>query len=169
VSALLGVIVLLLTRVLTVEHLGRALKIEVVLLIAASLALGRALTETGGTALIASGLATLLEGRSPSVAPVVLLLTMALLTNVVSNSAAAAIGTPIAAALAAHTGAPAEPYILAILFGANLSFATPFGYQTNLLVMSAAGYRFKDFLRVGLPLTLIMVTAFAILLPLRHG
>lgn len=169
IAALLGVVSLLVTRVLTVDQLGRALKVEVVLLVAASLALGRALTETGGTHLIAGGLASLLEGAPPAVAPVVLLLTMSLLTNIVSNNAAAAIGTPIAVSLAHHLGVSPEPYVLAIMFGANLSFATPFGYQTNLLVMSAAGYRFKDFVRVGVPLTLIVVIGFAILLPLRHG
>ena len=79
----------------------------------------------------------------------------ALLTNFVSNSAAAAVGTPVAVAAATSLGSPMEPYVLAVLFGANLSFATPMAYQTNLLVMNAAGYRFADFVRVGLPLVLM--------------
>ena len=97
------------------------------------------------------------------------MLVMAILTNVVSNAAAAGIGTPIALSVAQQLGAPAEPFFLAVLFGANMSFATPMGYQTNLLVMSAGGYKFSDFLRVGIPLTLVMWVAFSILLPLMYG
>ena len=93
----------------------------------------------------------------------------ALLTNFVSNSAAAAVGTPIAVATAVQLGAPIEPFVLAILFGANLSFATPMAYQTNLLVMNAAGYRFADFVRVGLPLVLLMLVTLSILLARRYG
>ncbi|MCW8950582.1 MAG: anion permease, partial [Sedimenticola sp.] len=85
-----------------------------------------------------------------------LMLLIALLTNVVSNNAAAVIGTPIAASIAAQLGLPPEPFVLAVLFGANMSYATPMGYQTNLLIYSAGGYKFSDFLRVGIPLTLIM-------------
>jgi di/tricarboxylate transporter len=84
------------------------------------------------------------------------MLVMAVLTNVVSNNAAAVIGTPIAVSIATKLGVPAEPFVLAVLFGANMSYATPMGYQTNLLVFSAGGYKFSDFLRVGIPLTLIM-------------
>lgn len=93
---------------------------------------------------------------------------MAVLTNVVSNAAAAGIGTPIAVSVAQQIGAPAEPFFLAVLFGANMSFATPMGYQTNLLVMSAGGYKFTDFLRIGIPLTLIMWAAFSLMLPILY-
>jgi di/tricarboxylate transporter len=93
----------------------------------------------------------------------------AVLTNFVSNSAAAAVGTPIAIATAAQLGAPLEPFALAIMFGANLSFATPMAYQTNLLVMHAAGYRFGDFVRVGLPLVVLMLVTLSILLAQRYG
>jgi di/tricarboxylate transporter len=81
---------------------------------------------------------------------------MAILTNIVSNNAAAVIGTPIAISIAMELGLPLEPFVLAVLFGANLSFVTPMAYKTNLLVMNAGGYKFSDFVRVGTPLTLIM-------------
>ena len=98
------------------------------------------------------------------------LLLMAVLTNVVSNNAAAAIGTPIAIGIAQRLGMPLEPFVLAVLFGANLSFATPMAYQTNLLLMNAGGYKFGDFVRVGVPLsiglwiilTLVLVWAYAL-------
>ncbi|MFP5405422.1 MAG: SLC13 family permease, partial [Gammaproteobacteria bacterium] len=90
-------------------------------------------------------------------------------TNFVSNNAAAAIGTPIAVQAAGALGMPADAFVLAILFGCNLSYATPIGYQTNLLVMSAARYRFIDFARVGGPLLVLMATALTLLLGWRYG
>ena len=96
------------------------------------------------------------------------MLLMTIMTNVVSNNAAAAIGTPIAISIAQQLGVSPEPFILAVLFGANMSFATPYGYQTNLLVMSAGGYKFADFLRVGIPLTIIMWVGFSIALPMLY-
>ena len=97
-----------------------------------------------------------------------LMLVMALMTNVVSNNAAAVIGTPIAISIAQQLSVPVEPFVLAVLFGANMSYATPIGYQTNLLILSAGGYRFSDFVRVGLPLTLIMWLGFSIILPIIY-
>ena len=104
--------------------------------------------------------------------PVILsafILIMTILTNVVSNNAAAVIGTPIAAANATQLDADPVPFVLAVLFGANMSFATPFGYQTNLLILSAGGYKFSDFLRVGIPLTIIMWLGFSFLLPVLYN
>jgi di/tricarboxylate transporter len=83
------------------------------------------------------------------------MLMMAVLTNVVSNNAAAVIGTPIAIGIAQRLGMPLEPFVLAVLFGANLSFVTPMAYQTNVMIMNSGGYRFGDFVRVGLPLTVM--------------
>ena len=88
---------------------------------------------------------------------------------VVNNNAAAVIGTPIAVAVAQRLGVNPEPFVLAVLFGANMSYATPFGYQTNLLILSAGGYKFSDFLRVGIPLTIIMWVGFSFLLPVLYN
>ena len=98
-----------------------------------------------------------------------LILLMTIMTNVVSNNAAAVIGTPVSISIAQQLNVPVEPFILAVIFGANMSFATPIGYHTNLLIMSAGGYRFTDFLRIGIPLTLIMWLAFTIILPIQYG
>ena len=94
---------------------------------------------------------------------------MALLTNVVSNNAAAVIGTPISIGIAHQLGLPAEPFVLAVIFGANMSFATPMAYQTNLLVMNAGNYRFADFVRAGLPLIVIMWAILTFLLTWLYG
>jgi di/tricarboxylate transporter len=87
----------------------------------------------------------------------------------VSNNAAAVIGTPIAISLADKLDAPPEAFVLAVLFGANLSFVTPMAYKTNVLVMSAGDYSFKDFVRVGLPLTLLLWVTYSIVLPIYAG
>jgi len=108
-------------------------------------------------------------GAPPSVILSGLILLMALLTNIVSNNAAAVIGTPIAISMANQLNLPAEAFVLAVLFGANMSYATPMAYKTNLLVMSAGGYTFGDFMRVGIPLTLIMWLVFSWVLPWLYG
>ena len=97
------------------------------------------------------------------------MLLLAVFTNVVSNNAAAVIGTPIAVSIANQLALPAEPFVLAVLFGANCSFATPIGYQTNLLVMGPGHYRFADFLRVGGPLVLVMWAVFTFFVPSYYG
>jgi di/tricarboxylate transporter len=97
-----------------------------------------------------------------------LLLTTALLTEVVTNNAVAVIATPIAISIATESSLPALPFVLAVLFGANMSYMTPIGYQTNLLVMSAGGYQFSDFFRAGMPLQVVMWLALSFILPAMY-
>jgi di/tricarboxylate transporter len=97
------------------------------------------------------------------------MLLMGILTNIVSNNATAVIGTPIAISIAAQMGQPPEPYVLAVLFGANMSYATPMAYKTNLLIMNAGKYTFNDFIRIGVPLLLIMWIVLSFLLPIIYG
>ena len=156
VSALAGCFILILSGCLSWRDATQALSAQVVLIIVASLALGQALMKTGGADYIAQVFLFLTLGLSPSLVLALLMLLMAVLTNIVSNNAAAVVGTPIAISIAMELGLPLEPFVLAVLFGANLSFVTPMAYKTNLLVMNAGGYKFNDFVRVGTPLTLIM-------------
>jgi len=158
-----------LTRCLSWEDVAQSLSMKVVLLVAASLALGDALAVTGATAWLAQGLAANSQALSPAWLAALLMALMGLVTNFVSNNAAAAIGTPLAVSLAQALGVPAEPFVLAVLFGCNLCYLTPMGYQTNLLVMNAGGYRFSDFLRVGTPLFVIMWGTLSFLLAWRYG
>jgi di/tricarboxylate transporter len=123
--------------------------------IVTSLALGTALAGTGATLFIAE--LFVLTVRDLPI-PLVLsgfLLLIAVLNELVSNNAVAVIGTPIAVAIADQLGAPALPFVLAVLFGANAGYMTPIGYQTNLLVFTAGGYTFGDFFRVGAPLQIL--------------
>jgi di/tricarboxylate transporter len=165
VSAVVGLGLMLVTGCLTWRDAVGALSIPVVMIIVTSLALGKALLGTGMADYLAMGFVSMTAGLPPGMILSGFMLLMALLTNVVSNNAAAAIGTPIAIGIAQQLGVPADPFILATLFGANMSFATPYGYQTNLLILSAGGYKFTDFLRVGIPLTIIMWVGFSLLLP----
>jgi di/tricarboxylate transporter len=168
VSALIGVGVMMASGALTWRDAADALSVPVIMIIVTSLALGRALMGTGMADYLAMGMATAGEGLPIPIILSAFILVMTLLTNVVSNNAAAVIGAPIAVAIAQQLGVNPEPFLLAVLFGANMSYATPFGYQTNLLILSAGGYKFSDFLRVGIPLTIIMWIGFSIILPVLY-
>ncbi|MCP5268908.1 MAG: SLC13 family permease [Zoogloeaceae bacterium] len=166
VSAMAGVLAMIAAGCLDWREIGRALSSKIVLIVVSSLALGGALTATGGTDMLAHEYLALVRHLPPTAIMSSLMLLVALMTSFVSNNAAAAVGTPIAISIAGQLGVAAEPFVLAVLFGANFSYATPMGYQTNLLVMSAAGYRFSDFLRAGVPLLLIMWISCSLLLPI---
>lgn len=168
VAALCGVSLMLITSCIQWRDAGDALNIPVIMIIVASLSLGFALMETGGAQFIAEWFVFITQ---PLPVPLIvsgLILLMTVLTNVVSNNAAAVIGTPVAISIAQQLDAPTEPFILAVIFGANMSFATPIGYHTNLLIMSAGSYKFSDFIRIGVPLTLVMWAAFTVILPLLY-
>ena len=155
-AAALGVAFMMLTGCLRWQEATDALSSNVIMIVVASLALGEALSVTGMIATAGETLAVVGGHLHPVVILAGLMLFMAMVTNFVSNNAAAIIGTPVAVAMAATLGVDPRPFVLAVLFGCNLSYATPMGYQTNLLVMAAAGYRFNDFVRAGLPLLVVM-------------
>ena len=169
ISATLGALMMLLTGVLAWRDVSNALSTSVILIVVVSLALGLALTKTGATMYLAESYLALTTGLSPGMILSGLILLMAILTNIVSNNAAAVIGTPIAISIANGLSLPAEAFVLAVLFGANMSYATPMAYKTNLLVMNAGNYTFGDFLRIGIPLTVIMWLVFSWLLPTMYG
>ena len=169
ISAPCGALLMILTGCLKWRDATGALSAQVVLIVTASLALGTALLKTGGADYLARLFVTLVGGASPIFVISGLMLLMGILTNIVSNNAAAVIGTPIAISIAAQMGQPPEPYVLAVLFGANMSYATPMAYKTNLLIMNAGKYTFNDFIRIGVPLLLIMWIVLSCLLPIIYG
>jgi len=168
VSAIVGLGLMIVTGCLGWRDAATALSIPVVMIIVTALALGKALMGTGMAEFIAGSFVYAASGLPTPMILSAFMLLMTLMTNVVSNNAAAVIGTPIAIGIAQQLGVSVEPFILAVLFGANMSFATPFGYQTNLLILSAGGYKFSDFLRVGIPLTIIMWVGFSLILPMLY-
>ncbi|HEX5788113.1 MAG TPA: SLC13 family permease [Woeseiaceae bacterium] len=167
-AAFVGVGLMLLTRCFGWQDVRDSLDRGIILVIVASLALGLAMTATGAADLVAHAYVAVLGDMPVWVALSGLILVMALLTEVATNNAVAVLGTPIAIGIAQALDAPAEPFVLAVLYGANMSYMTPVGYQTNLLVMNAGGYRFSDFLRAGVPLQLIMWIGLSAIMPIIY-
>lgn len=165
IAAICGVLVMVTTGCLKWRLATRSLDSSMILLTVASLALSLALVTTGGAEFIAQVAAVLAKSLPPVAVLSVTMLFMAIMSSVISNSAAAVIGTPIAIELARQLGLAPEPFVLAVMFGVNMGYATPMADNCNLLVYSAGGYSFGDFLRVGLPLTLIMWLALTWVLP----
>lgn len=169
VSALLGATMMMVLRCLNVRQASRAIDRRVFTIVGAALALGAAMQGTGGAAWLAH---TSIEAMTG--APIWLLLSgffllVALLTNVLSNNATAVLFTPIAVSIALELQVDPMPFLLAVIFGANCSFATPMSYQTNLLVMAPGHYRFVDFVRVGTPLIVVMWITFTLFVPWYYG
>jgi di/tricarboxylate transporter len=166
VAALLGAVLMVLTRCLRIDEAVRSLDFSTLLLLAGTIPLGVAMLRTGLAPVIVRGVLGLV-GQSP---PWVLLSTFyimtAILTSFLSNHAAAVLLTPIAIDMAATLGIDPQPLLMAVAFGASACFSTPIGYQTNAIVMGPGGYTFGDYLRIGLPLTLIMWIAATVLIPL---
>jgi di/tricarboxylate transporter len=169
IGALMGIAAMLLTRCLRWRHITEALNINLVMVIVSSLSLGFALTETGAADFIA-GLFVWATQLLP--VPMVLasiMLAITVLTNVVTNNAAVVIGVPIAIGVAQQLGVSEEAFVLAVIYGANMPFSTPIGYQTNTMIMNAGGYKFGDYMRMGIPLTAIMLPAFTFILTVIYG
>lgn len=169
VAASVGLTLMILTSCLTWREAFAALDRRIVMVIVASLALGLALMATGSTEYIAALYVAATKGMSAAIILAGFILMMALLTEVATNNAIAVLGTPIAISVAAQLGVPPEPFVIGLLYGANMSYIIPVGYQTNLLVMSAGGYRFSDFARVGLPLQIIMWLGLSFALVIVYG
>jgi di/tricarboxylate transporter len=169
VTALLGVFALVATGCLNIRQAARAVDRQIVLIIASALALGSALQATGGAAWLAGLVLWLMEGAPPAAVLSVLFLMVAALTNVLTNNAAAVLFTPIAVNVATKLDADVFPFALAVAFGASCSFATPIGYQTNLLVMGPGHYRFMDFVLAGTPLLFLVWLVFSLFVPWYYG
>ncbi|WP_273241407.1 SLC13 family permease [Hyphomonas atlantica corrig.] len=144
----------------------RAIRWDILMLIFGMLALGLAMEKSGAASLLVGHLAELTAGFGPIAVLAVLYLVTSFLTEIMSNNAAAILLTPIAIGLGAQLGIDPRPFVVAVMFAASASFATPIGYQTNTLVYSAGGYRFSDFLKIGVPLNLVMFAAAMIVIPM---
>ncbi|MEM6461905.1 MAG: SLC13 family permease [Pseudomonadota bacterium] len=169
VSAITGAVLMLAFGCLTIYQAARAFDRQVFLLVGSSIALATALQGTGGAALIADSTVEALAGASVPIVLSLLFLVMAVTTNLLSNNATAVLFMPIALGVASRLGAPQEAFVAAVIFAANASFATPIGYQTNLLVMGPGHYGFRDFLRAGLPLVVIIWLTFSLIAPWYYG
>ncbi|MDD7908374.1 SLC13 family permease [Pseudovibrio exalbescens] len=152
-------------RCLNVRQALRTIDSRIFMLIGSSIASSLALEATGGASLISAYLVTLADGYSPAVLLSLLFAVVAVLTNLLSNNATAVLFTPIAIDMAHRSGTPVEPFIVCLIMAANCSFATPIGYQTNLIVMGPGHYRFSDFIIAGTPLAVIIWLTFSLIAP----
>ena len=156
ILAMLAVAAILVLRCIDGEEAWGSIEGSILILIFAMLIVGAGLANTGAVELIVRYLAPILTDVPPVVALVVVYFVASILTELVTNNAVAVILTPIVIALAAQMGIDPRPLVVAVMFGASASFATPIGYQTNTLVYGAGNYRFADFLRIGVPMNIIV-------------
>jgi di/tricarboxylate transporter len=168
IAALIGAIIMFATGCVRFENAGRALSAQVIVLVAASIAMGRLILESGAAGWLGQLLAAFLQFLPPAGVLAFIMIFVTFLTNFASNAAAATVGTPIAINVATALGMPAEPLVLAVLFGCNLCYATPVAYQTNMLIMAEGGYAFRDYVRAGVPLAVLMIVTLSILLTMRY-
>jgi di/tricarboxylate transporter len=150
---------------LSADEAYEAIEWRILMLIFAMLALGSAMEKTGAAMLIVESITHLVAGFGPLVVLSVVYLLTSLLTELVSNNATAILLTPIAIGLAQQLGVDPRPFAVAVMFAASASFATPIGYQTNTFVYNAGGYRFTDFLKIGVPLNLLLWLAATAIIP----
>lgn len=169
ISALGGAVLMFVTGCVKFDRVGRALSAQVIVLVAASIALGKLVLVSGGADWIGGLLASGMQFLPAAGVLAAIMLFVTVLTNFASNATAAAVGTPIAFSLAQNLGLPAEPLVLAVLFGCNLCYATPVAYQTNMMIMSEGEYQFNDYMRTGVPLVALMIVTLSTLLVFRYG
>lgn len=153
--AFAGAILLILMRVLTVEEAYSGLRPEVLMLVAGMVVLGIALDVSGLAGAVTSGLIQRLNGLSPLVALIIIYGVTLFATELLSNATVAVLFTPIAVALAEALQVSPRPFLVAVMVAGSAAFATPFGYQTNVLVYQMGGYNYLDFVKIGIPLNLI--------------
>lgn len=164
-AALVGVVLMLFTRCVTLEEVYRDLDWMIVFLLAGVIPLGIAMDQTGAAEWIGHRLGVTFGPLGPMVVIAAFYLVASVLTETMSNNAAAVVLTPIAIQTAADVEMNPYALLVAVMFGASASFMTPVGYQTNTLVYGPGGYRFSDFLKVGVPLNLLLLVVATLLIP----
>jgi len=169
VSAVTAAMLMIAMGAVNLRQASRALDRKVVLVVAATLALGEALYHTGGAAYVAHGVVSAIGGLGPTGIVSVFFLVVALFTNILSNNACAVLFTPVGIGLAEQIGLDPRIFAITVLLAANCSFASPVGYQTNLLVMGPGQYAFADFVKVGLPMVVVLWVVFSFVAPMFFG
>jgi di/tricarboxylate transporter len=163
-AAVMGATLMLIFKVISVRDAISALDLRIYLLVASTIMLSIALQETGGAMFISDTIIETTSGLGITSILSILFLTVAIITNFISNNATAVLFTPIAISMSLDLNMQPEPFIYCVLFAANCSFATPIGYQTNLMVMGPGNYKFKDFLISGIPLILIIWVSYSFMI-----
>ncbi|MFT5703064.1 MAG: di/tricarboxylate transporter [Rickettsiales bacterium] len=163
--AMIGTVIVILSGCVSAEQAYKTIDWRILLLIFGMLGVGAAMQNTGAASLLAGQVVGLVENLGPVFILGALYLLTSVLTEMMTNNAVAIILTPIAISLATTLGYDPRPFIVAIMFGASASFATPIGYQTNTFVYAAGGYKFNDFLKIGVPMNIIMLVVATTIIP----
>ena len=164
-AAMIGASAMLASRVLSAERAINSLNRHVFLTIVSMLALSHAIEATGLAEYGAFSMLNNFPESNPALILSILFLTVSVMTNFLTNNASAALFMPLGISLATSLNVDIVPFVITIILAANCSFATPYGYQTNLLVMAAGDYKFKHFIKGGIPLTIICWIAFTLFAP----
>lgn len=164
-ASMLAAALMLLFRCTSISSARRSIDLETLLAIAASFGVGKALESTGAAKMIADPLIGLASGNA-WISLAIVYLTTLLVTELITNNAAAALMFPFATAAAENLGVSYMPFVIVVMMAASAGFATPIGYQTNLMVYGPGGYRFGDYLKVGVPLDLLIAAVSIVLTPL---
>ncbi len=165
ISAISGVFLMAVSGCLKLKDAYRSLQPDVLLLIIGTIALGQAMEKTGASQLYADNFLKLFHGLGPGFVLAGIIILSSICTHILSNNATAVLLMPIAISTALSLGVNPKPFIIGICFGASACFATPIGYQTNLLVYAPGGYRFTDYLRLGIFLNLLIIIMASIFIP----
>jgi di/tricarboxylate transporter len=165
-ASIAAALIVIATGVLTLRQARDAVDLQIIIMIAAAFGLGAAVSSSGLADTIAGGLVSVMSPLGAIGALAAILVATMALTELLSNNAAAALMFPIGVATALTLGVDARPFVIVIMLGASLSFLTPIGYQTNLMVYGLGGYHFGDYARVGVPLNLITIVLTLTLVPI---
>ena len=165
ITALLGCVALVLTRVLRLDEAYQAINWQVIFLLAGILPLGIAMQKSGAAGLIAARAVEAVGGYGPVAVLAVVYVMTSIMTDTMSNNAAAVLLAPIAISTAEQIGVDPRPLLMAITFAASTGFSTPVGYQTNTMIYNPGGYKYTDFLRTGVPLSLLFWLLSVIFIP----
>lgn len=169
IASVVAATLMIMVQCVNTRQATRALDLRIFLVIAAALAMGTALEQTGAAALIAHLVVSTASPYGELAILSAIFLSVAILTNVLSNAATAVLFAPVALEAAHTAGSDPLPYLLAVIYAANCSFASPIAYQTNMLVMAPGHYRFMDFVKFGGPLIVVIWAAFTLIAPWRFG
>ena len=169
ISSFFGALAMVATNVISLQQATRALDLKVITTIAAALALGVAMEATGAATYLANLILSITGTASPRVVLSTFFLMVALMSNIISTKTCAVLFAPIGLHIGAEIGIDPRIFAITIVFAANCAFATPFAYQTSLLVMGPGSYHFKDFLKVGSPLVILIWLVYSAFIPWYYG
>jgi di/tricarboxylate transporter len=165
IAAIAGVVLMVLTRCISMDEAYRSIQLRALFLIAGMLPLGIAMQNTGAAQLLANGMVSIIGGLGPQAIAAGLFILAALASQVMPNPAVAVLLAPIAINTAAELGISAYPLMMAVAISASAAFLSPVGHPANVLVMGPGGYKFSDYVKVGLPLTIVVMIVTILALP----